>query len=145
MAEGIRIRHVTDVGPAVIAVKDITEPLEPTEVGLPQALAYATVLGVTTTSTRVWLACSVCRLPHTPEEHPMGHQGFKARHIRLDSDGTAIVSEGVWAGLSKFVDNGGFEIVNTVPNPPAVTMSFRQGRDPHITVHHKVPREIRSQ
>lgn len=124
MAEGIRIRHITGTGPAVIAIKDLSEPFDATN--------------------GRWPACSICGIPEMAEGIPMGHQGFKTRHVTVDADGYAIVSAGVWEGISKFVDNGGFELVNTVPAPPAVTMSFKNGRDPHITVHHKVPREIRS-
>jgi hypothetical protein len=137
---------VTGAANAVIAVKDLWTPIVPTEVGYEQAQAYARALGLTTTSTRVWLGCSICRLPHTPEEHPMAHQGFKTRHISLGADGTAIVSQRVWEKLQRYVDDAGFTIVNTVPDPPAVTMSFRDGaRDPKITVHHKVPRELKSE
>lgn len=144
MAEGIRIRHETKVGPAVIAVRDRETPIAPTEVGRVRAVAAANALNVTTYRTSVWNECSACSIPETPSDHPMGHQGFKTRHITVDADGYAIVSEGVWAGLHKYVDDGGFAVINTVPDPPPVTMNFEKGRDTKITVHHKVPRELRS-
>lgn len=138
MAEGIRIKHVTDAANAIIAVRDITEPFTPVP-------GWVDVPGIGPVHyDETWPACAQCNIPASKADAPIAHQGYKTRHIRLGPDGTTIVSEGVWAGLSKFIDNGGFEIVNTVPNPPAVTLSFREGRDPHITVHHKVPREIRS-
>ena len=144
MAEGIRITHESGATNAVIAVKDLRTPLTPTEVGASQAQAYAKVLGVTTTSTQVWLACSICNLPHTPEEHPMGHQGFKTRHITLGPDGTAMVSRKIWQKLQTYVDDGGFSIVNTVAEPPAVRLDFNKPGGPVLTVHQKVPQEIRT-
>jgi hypothetical protein len=123
MAGGVRIRHVTDVAPVIIAVRDITEPIK-------------------NPKNRNWPGCSICGIPPSPADAPIGHQGFKTRHITLDADGTAIVSPAVWAGLSKFVDAGGFTLDGTVANPPAVTLSFQKGRDPSITVHEKVPQEL---
>lgn len=102
MAEGIRIRHTTLRGPAIVAVRDITERII-NKPGVP------------------YRACAVCNLPSP------GHEGFKTRHVEIDSDGYGIVSPGVWEGLRHLIDQGGFEAVNPVPEPPAIHLDMNKG------------------
>lgn len=52
--------------------------------------------------------CSICKYQHR----------FKTTHLRLNA-GQIIVSESLWQYIQKFPDNGGFEFVNHVENPPA--------------------------
>ena len=146
MAEGIRIRQTTGIKNAIVAVKDITVPFTPRPATHSEVAAAAVVLGVPTGGTMaLWSACATCGLPPTPADHPMGHQGFKTRHIHVDADGTAIVSAGVWAGLSRLFDKGGFELVNTVPTPPAITLAMGGKGGGKRIVHHKTQRPINTE
>ncbi len=54
----------------------------------------------------------ICRLCHRPHD-------CKTYHIQLNGDGTALVSTTIWKHLSLLYDDGGFELVNTVKEPPA--------------------------
>ena len=101
MAEGLRIRHTTLRGPAVVAVRDLTERVPDW---------YKNPRG-----------CAVCRLPAP------GHEGYKTRHVEIDSDGYGIVSSGVWEGLCHLADRGGFDYANPVPEPPKVHVDFHRG------------------
>jgi len=101
--EGLRVRHSVVRGPAIVAVRDVTEP--------------------TPNPRRVpWPACSVCDIPSP------GHEGFKTRHVWVDSEGYGIVSEGVWEGLCHLADRGGFDYVNPVPEPPTLHVDMNSGR-----------------
>lgn len=102
MAEGLRIRHTTLRGPAIVAVRDLTERI-PNPRRIP------------------WPGCSVCNLPAP------GHEGYKTRHVTIDSDGYGLVSEGVWEGLCHLADKGGFEYANPVPEPPKIHVDFHRG------------------
>ena len=95
MAEGIRIRHTTLSG-VLLAVRDLTNRIDPP-----------------------YPACSRCLLPAP------GHEGYKTRHFDLESDGTTIVSQGVYDTLLDHIDHGGFDLsdVNPVLNPPAQGIS----------------------
>lgn len=99
MAEGIRIRHTVIRGPAIVAVRDLTERI-PNPRRIP------------------WPGCSACGIPSP------GHEGFKTRHITVDADGYAIVSSGVWEGLSHLIDHGGFVFENPVPEPPTLHVNL---------------------
>lgn len=55
---------------------------------------------------------SICVTCGTPHE-------CKTYHLKMGADGTTIVSTGVWEQLQRMPDHGGFEIVNTVTEPPA--------------------------
>lgn len=52
--------------------------------------------------------CGYCGIPHD----------CKTYHLRLDEDGTDMVSVGVWNQLQRLVDNGGFRLVSHHPEPP---------------------------
>lgn len=56
-----------------------------------------------------YVFCQVCGVPHE----------CKTYHLKLDGDGTVIVSETVWANLQRLYDCGGFEAVNVVSQPPS--------------------------
>lgn len=101
----------------IVAVRDLTEPT-PNPHRVP------------------WPACSACDLP------PPGHEGFKTRHVTIDTDGYALVSAGVWDGLSHLVDWGGFDLVNTISNPPRQTLAFDGNGHGKLTVHHLMQRPI---
>ncbi len=53
--------------------------------------------------------CVTCGVPHEA----------KTYHLRMDADGTTIVSTGVWERFLAMPDHGGFETVNVVADPPA--------------------------
>lgn len=119
MAEGIRIRH-TVVKNATVVVRDISTPI-PNPRGIP------------------WKGCSKCNLPSP------GHEGFKTTHVTVDAGGYAIVSQGIWEQLKRFIDLGGFEYSNPVPEPP--TQNLRLGPDGNFTVRtlHKIQPDIRTE
>ncbi len=94
MGEGIRIKHRT-MKNVLLAVRDLTERVEPP-----------------------YPACSACSI-----DEP-GHEGYKTRHILLDHEGYGLVSEGVLDGLKHLGDMGGFDISNTVANPPEQNVAF---------------------
>ena len=95
MSEGIRIRHKTLRVECTVAVRDMTERLKSTSgEALPDNYPYP--------------GCAVCSLPSP------GHDGYKTRHVDIDSDGYGIVSAGVLDGLKKLGDLGGFDIENVV-------------------------------
>jgi hypothetical protein len=52
--------------------------------------------------------CGRCRVVHP----------CKVVHVDLDAEGTAIVSESVWAQFQRVPNWAGFRVVNTVSNPP---------------------------
>lgn len=62
--------------------------------------------------------CSTCGVPHT----------CKTYHLQLDADGCVMVSATVWAKLQAMVDRGGFELVNTVAEPPRQTLQVSARR-----------------
>lgn len=82
--------------------------------------------------------CPTCRLPHT----------HKTYHILLNSEGGAVVSEGVYEGLRQagaFAPNNldRLEVGDTTANPPAVVMGTNNGRPApvpardQITIYHE--------
>lgn len=114
LSEGIRIRHNTLRGPLTVAVRDLTERIRNPH-GLP------------------WPGCSVCALPSP------GHEGYKTRHVQIDHDGYGLVSQGVWEGLCHLVDRGGFELMNTISNPPRLIVALGSDGGVTTTVQHKMP------
>lgn len=119
MAEGIRIRH-TVVKNATVVVRDIMRPI-PNPKNIP------------------WVGCSKCRLPAP------GHEGFKTTHVDVDHDGYAIVSQGVWDQLQRFIDTGGFEYANPVPEPPRQNMAFDRNGNLTVRTLHKIQPDIRTE
>jgi hypothetical protein len=77
--------------------------------------------GITDVAGRLFVVRDISR-PLTPGD-PCGTCGYphdcKTYHLKLDAEGTIIVSTTVWANMRKLFDNGGFEEVNVVPRPPA--------------------------
>ena len=72
---------------------------------------------LTVASTRTYkqpVACSTCGRQHV----------HKTYHIRLDDQGTGIVSAEVWAKLKR-AKGAGFTQVDTVANPPAQGVNVR--------------------
>ncbi len=116
MREGLRIRH-TKLRNVTVAVRDITERI-PNKNNAP------------------WPGCAACGIPEP------GHDGYKTRHVTVDSEGEAIVSVGVWDGLSNLYDKGGFELVNNITNPPDQIINFQQYGKPGLTVVQKVQNPI---
>ena len=94
MAEGIRIKHKS-MRNVLLAVRDRTERIKPP-----------------------YPACSACGIGEP------GHEGYKTRHVMLDNDGFGLVSAGVLDGLKHLGDLGGFDISNTVSNPPTQDIAF---------------------
>ncbi len=109
MGEGIRIRHKTMTN-VLLAVRDLTERVDPP-----------------------YPACSACSI-----DSP-GHEGFKTRHILLDGEGYGLVSPGVLEGLRHLGDMGGFDIANTVTNPPTQTVAFDGNGNASVTVKQYLP------
>lgn len=129
MAEGIRIKHKTMKAPQgspgfmILAIRDKSERLKATDGSkLPDDYPYP--------------ACSVCNIPSP------GHEGYKTRHIEIDTEGYAIVSSGILEGLAHHVDHGGFDIINTISNPPRQIIAMGADGNFTRTVVHKVPRQI---
>ena len=99
---GIRIRpqadrHVPDNAIVVIVDKDRPTPLP--KDGRPLSAVKET--------------CQTCGILH---EH-------KAYHLQLRA-GSIIVSDTIWRRLQGLIDDGGFEFVNVVENPPAQGLSI---------------------
>lgn len=62
--------------------------------------------------------CGVCaRFFGIDTTHPC-----KTLHLRLDDDGTVVVSPEIWADLRRTTNNGGFTVTNPVAAPPTQTM-----------------------
>jgi len=128
MAEpGIRIRHrtlrpdPTRSSEMIVAVRDLTELIEGRDGWTPPA-------------------CSACNLPE-PGHGILNDGGTrwqlpKTRHVTIDTDGYALVSPGVWEGLSHLGDHGGFDLFNTVPNPPTIGISMNGDGTSTVQVHH---------
>lgn len=115
MAEGIRIKHTTVTGPAILAIRDHAESrISPPYPG-----------------------CNICGLPEG-----FGHEGYKTRHIDIDADGYAIVSEGVLEGLKHLADWGGFELQNVVSNPPGIKLEIGSNGQIKKTIIQKVQQDI---
>ena len=97
---GVRIRPLPDrVVPdnSLIVLRDLAQPLPPDKRGA----RLEDIVPV----------CSKCGVQHF-------HQTW---HLQL-RDGTTIVSAAVWANMQRMHEDGGFEFVNEVPDPPAQTM-----------------------
>jgi hypothetical protein len=43
---------------------------------------------------------------------------FKTYHLKMEPDGTVIVSTRIWERISAMHENGGFEAINVVADPP---------------------------
>ncbi len=114
MAEGVRIQHVVLKGPAVVLVRDMRPDFKP----------HTDTPG-----------CAVCSLPEP------GHEGRKVKHVKIDSDGYAIVSPAYWEDMKKFIDNGGFNLVNPVPEPPRQELIIGATKT-ELKTHHKMQRPI---
>lgn len=117
MGDGIRIKHKSVIGPAILAIRDLTEPFTP-----PHS------------------KCSICT---SDPEKPVAHQ-FKTRHIDIDNEGYAIVSEGVLEGLKHLIDLGGFDIENVVTTPPTQKIIIAYDGTAIKEVVQKYPQQIRS-
>lgn len=129
MAEGIRIKHMTMKAPNVppgfmiLAIRDMTERLKATDGSkLPDGYPYP--------------ECQICQIPSP------GHEGYKTRHIEIDTEGYSIVSSGVLEGLSHLVDHGGFDIIDVISNPPKQVIAMGADGNFTKTVVHKYPRQI---
>ncbi len=93
-AEGIRIRHKTLKG-ILLVIRDQSRPLLSTEgKPLPKNFPHAT--------------CITCGMPHD----------VKTYHLPLDSEGTIIVGRPIFEKLKRLADQGGFDFVNVVDDPP---------------------------
>lgn len=119
---GVRIRHLTAKGPAIIVIRDLSHRGDADPDGN-------------------YPGCSACSLPSP------GHEGYKTKHLRIDADGYAIVSPEYWLDLQRFIDHGQFEYANEVPDPPRqqlLVVANRDGsvRDSKLVVHHKMARPI---
>jgi hypothetical protein len=131
MADGIRIRHKTlrpdptVSAELVVAVQDASEPFDvPPPPFVPPA-------------------CSLCGLD-APGHAAMvngRYQWFKTRHITIDTDGYALVSQGVWEGLAHLTNHGGFDLQGHIDNPPTQTLTFN-GDGFTRQVHHLMQRPI---
>ena len=108
MGEGIRIKHKS-MRNVLLAVRDRTERIKPP-----------------------YPACSACSIPEP------GHEGYKTRHVLLDNEGFGLVSAGVLDGLKHLGDLGGFDIHNTVSNPPTQNIAF-DGNRATVTVKQYLP------
>lgn len=87
--EGIRIRHKS-LKSILIVVRDPARPIHSPHPGY------------------VFAPCRTCGLPHN----------CKTYHFDLDAEGTVLVSSGVLKELKKMENNAGFNVVNTVSDPP---------------------------
>jgi len=83
-----------------------------------------------------WPGCTICGLKSP------GHGGVKVRHVAIDPDGYGLVSKGVWDGLCRLDDRGGFLLENTITNPPTIALNLGAAADKAVTVHHKMTRPI---
>ncbi len=120
MAEGLRVRHTVLRGPLIVAVRSMKERA-PNPTNAP------------------WPGCSICKILSP------GHEGYKTRHVEIDADGYGLVSVGVWRGLQRLDDHGGFELVNTITNPPHQEIIFGAHGETRKVIHHKMTRPIVSQ
>ncbi len=116
MAEGVRIRHKTVRVDSLVVIRDLSHR----GAGGPNGF---------------YPGCSRCDLD------PPGHEGYKTKHVKVDSDGYAIVAVEYWQDLQRFIDDAGFEYANPVPEPPRQGLSLQvspngdaQGK---LTVYHK--------
>lgn len=68
--------------------------------------------------------------------HLCGQHHYKTYHLELDAEGTVLVSHGVWEALKGMVPHvdaatgkaypaAGFELANTVPDPPTQQLAVR--------------------
>lgn len=110
MAVGVRLRPkpgrpVPDN--ALIVLRDLAQPLSPPKYGE----RLEDVVPV----------CSKCGIQHM-------HQTW---HLQLRR-GTVIVSEKVWENIQRLFDDGGFEVVNHVAEPPAQGMFPGQDKEPEL-------------
>lgn len=88
--------------------------IQPTKAAMQQ-------VGLVSAANREWIVRDVSRPlqgPPFPECSRCGHHDVKTYHLQLDGDGTVMVNIGVWDRLQKLFDNGGFEKVNDVEEPP---------------------------
>ena len=105
---GVRIRPLPDrqvPDNSLIVLRDMAKPLPPDKRGA----RLEDIVSV----------CSKCGVQHF-------HQTW---HLQLRA-GTVIVSPKVWANMQLMHENGGFEFVNEVPDPPAQTM--QPGRETEL-------------
>lgn len=117
MAGGIRIRHTELRGPMVVVVRDMSRRMK-------------------NRKNRPWPGCGICEIPSP------GHDGYETRHVRIDSEGYALVSVAYWEALEAFIDKGGFEYINDIPNPPRQSVDILADGSARLTVHHKMTRPI---
>ena len=92
-------------------------------------------------------ACSAFRLPEPGHAELVDgtYRRWKTRHVTIDTDGYALVSPGVWEGLRHMDISGGdsgFNLHNTVPNPPTIGISMNGDGTSTVQVHHLLQRPI---
>jgi hypothetical protein len=86
--------------------------------------ARLAVEGVTDVAGRLFIVRDWARpippSPHNPECRTCGRpHECKTYHLLMDSEGTTIVSTGIWDRFLRMPDHGGFELANVVSSPPA--------------------------
>jgi hypothetical protein len=79
--------------------------------------------GITDVANRLFVVRDVSRpIKVIPESPVCPHCGYphdcKAYHLQLDAEGTVMVSTTIWENMLKLFDQGGFEKVNVVGDPP---------------------------
>lgn len=110
MAAGVRLRPTADRAVpdnALIVLRDLAQPIPPSKYGERLEDILPT--------------CSKCGVQHM-------HQTW---HLQLRR-GTVIVSQKVWDNIQNLFDNGGFEVVNYVEEPPAQGMFPGSGKEPEL-------------
>jgi hypothetical protein len=76
--------------------------------------------GITDVAGRLFIVRDVSRPLTAPIDcHMCGEHQCKTYHLQLDGDGTVMVSTTIWERMQSMHDNGGFEKVNVVAEPPA--------------------------
>jgi hypothetical protein len=102
MADGIRVQpqpqrwaDYGDMRDRLIILRDVSRPLAPHSIQRKEN-------------------CRICGTTHT----------CKTYHFQLDGDGTIMVSTTIWDRLQAMHDNGGFEKINVVAEPPDIHLSL---------------------
>ena len=118
MADGIRIRPVRHEVPpnAIIVLRDVSRPIPGWDANDRNRYGERFI--------DVAPTCATCGQQHR----------FKTYHFQLRA-GTVIVSTEIWGWLQRMPDNGGFEYVNHVADPP--TQGIQPGREGWEIVQHE--------
>lgn len=92
---GIRVKPTMDLpAGSIFVLRDKSRPFAPPKDG--------------SDIKKVISVCPVCKVQHF----------YKTYHLRLDSNGTCMISKGIWEQILKMPDHGGLEKVNVVNDPP---------------------------